>query len=235
MNILLIAGHGAGDPGAVSRVKGKSYREADLTREVAERVQAILKQYANVSVYPTERNAYSDYLVGKLNTYGNIVGQDYVLEIHFNAYSPDAGNGKIKGTEAYVTTSEAGITVEEKILKNLAELGYTNRGVKRKNWGVITAVKKQGISSCLLEVCFLDDGDDMALYEKKKQQTAQAIAMGIVSGFGLGKQQVRMTAEEAIVILSGAGIIDTPDYWMAHYGDVRFLEELLIRMAEYIQ
>ena len=44
MKILLIAGHGAGDPGACAC----GYKEADLTREVATTLQAKLKTYADV-------------------------------------------------------------------------------------------------------------------------------------------------------------------------------------------
>lgn len=234
MNILLIAGHGAGDPGAVATVNGKSYKEAELTRQVVERVQGVLRKYAQVTVYPTDRNAYSDYQVGKLGAYADFDRLDYVLEIHFNAAAKDTGNGRVKGTEAYVTTSEAGVTVENAILGRMADLGYTNRGVKRKNWAVISKAKQAGVSACLLEVCFVDDGDDMALYEKTKEKTAQAIALGVAEGFGLRKEKAEMTAEEAIVVLAGKGIINTPDYWMAHFGELRFLDELLIKMAEYV-
>ena len=69
-----------------------------------------------------------------------------------------------------MTTSESGITVEEAICKNVAALGFTNRGVKRKNWSVIATAKSQGVSSCLLEVCFIDDPDDIfrAQYTKRE-------------------------------------------------------------------
>lgn len=241
MNILLIAGHGAGDPGAIGRVNGKTYKEADLTRQMVGEIQKYLKPYANVTVYPTANNAYDDHQLGQFLTLGKVKNQDYVLEIHFNAASGDSGNGKVKGAEAYVTTSESGITVEQKILANLQKLGYTNRGVKRKNWSVIKGAKGAGVSSCLLEVCFIDDGDDMALYEKTKEQAAFAIAYGVAEGFGLVKkkepaatQQPKMTAEQAIEALQKAGIMNTPEYWSEHYRDLRYLDALLIKMAEYI-
>ena len=234
MNILLIAGHGAGDPGAIGKVNGKTYKESDLTREVAEKVQGILSKYAKVTLYPTDRNAYTDYQMGQLSGLANFKSYDYVLEVHFNASTLDAGNGKVKGSEIFVTTSEAGVTVEEKILSKLAALGYTNRGVKKKNWAVISAAKKAGVSSCLVEVCFIDDGDDMALYEKTKQKTAEAIALGVAEGFGLVKEASKMTVEKAIEKLTGAGIINTPDYWVANYKELKYLDTLLIRMAEYI-
>lgn len=245
MNILLIAGHGAGDPGAIGKVNGKTYKEADLTRQVVSGLQSYLKAYANVTVYPTGNNAYDDQQLGKYLTTGNVKNQDYVLEVHFNASAADAGNGKVKGAEAYVTTSEAGITVEEAILKKLAALGYTNRGVKRKNWSVINATKRAGVSSCLLEVCFIDDGDDMALYEKTKGKAMEAIGQGILEGFGLTKttaqtgnpsvQKETMTPEKAIEILRQKGIIDTPDYWLAHYGELKYLDILFTKLGEYLK
>lgn len=242
MNILLIAGHGAGDPGAIGKVNGKTYKEADLTRQVVSGLQKQLKSYANVTIYPTENNAYDDQQLGKFLSLGNVKNQDYVLEIHFNAASADSGNGKVKGTEAFVTTSESGITVEQKILANLQTLGYTNRGVKRKNWSVINAAKQTGVSTCLLEVCFIDDGDDMALYEKTRDQAISAIALGILEGFGLTKKQETakteeptMTPEGAIEILRKKGIINTPDYWLEHYGELKYLDTLLIKLGEYLK
>lgn len=238
MKILLIAGHGAGDPGAIGKVNGKTYRESELARQVVQRVQNALVGYAQTAVYPTAQNAFDDQQMGRFVS--KVAGYDYVLEIHFNASAKDAGNGTVKGSEAYVTTTEAGITVEEGILRHLASLGYTNRGVKRKNWSVIAAAKRAGVSSCLLEVCFIDDGDDMALYERTQEQAAQAIAQGIIEGFGLRKEDTttetqHITPEEAIEILTQKGIINTPAYWNEHYKDISYLDALLIKIGEYIR
>ena len=173
MKILLIAGHGAGDPGACSQ----GYKESDLTRDVVGILAPKLRKYAEVSVYDTSKNAFAI-----LNKGGSINFKlyDYVLEVHFNAF-----NGSGHGTEIYVTTAEKGVSVEEKILSNIAKLGFTNRGVKHKNWLVINTAKKQGVSAALLEVCFIDNKNDMALFRKKKDQIADAIVSGIADGFGL--------------------------------------------------
>ena len=178
MNIMLIAGHGAGDSGAT----GLGYREADLTREVVWMIPDYLSPYANVTVGDTNR----DWFMWLRTHNYDFTPYDYVLEVHFNSGASDPnGNGRVTGTEIYVTTSETGITVEQDILANMAVLGFTNRGVKRKNFTVISKIKQQGVSAALLEVAFIDDRDDMNLYQAKKNEIAKAIADGIAEGFGL--------------------------------------------------
>ena len=208
MKILLIAGHGGGDPGAV----GCGYKEADLTREVVSLVKPKLSKYATVEVADTSVNWFKNRSKLPLS------GVDYVLEIHFNACVNDAkGNGITTGTEIYVTTSEKGVTVEEKIVEGIARLGLKNRGVKRTNWSVINYCKNKGISSALLETCFIDDADDMKVYTSKKASIAEAIVQGIVEGFGLGKKGNEPAKvdelTEACELLASKGIINSPDYW----------------------
>ena len=179
--ILLIAGHGDGDPGATSG----SWQEATETRNVVSGLKEAMKNIADVMVYPTTRNAYTDYSNGVLNSNASFANYDYVLEVHFNAFNGGASDGKTKGVECYVTSSEKGTTVEEAICKNIAACGLTNRGVKVNNWAVINTAKKAGVSSALLEVCFIDDPDDMNVYANKQSEIVKAIAEGIKSGFGL--------------------------------------------------
>ena len=182
LNVLLIAGHGAGDPGAVAN----GIQEADETRAIVSNLDTQLAGICNVDIYPTERNAYKDVKAGTVAVKWS--DYDYVLEVHMNASKASEPDDKTKGVECYVTTSEGSITVEEAICKNIASLGLTNRGVKRKNYDVIQAARSAGVSSALLEVCFLDDPDDMRVYSANKTAVATAIAAGIVSGFGIQAQ-----------------------------------------------
>ena len=55
MKILLIAGHGNGDPGACAC----GLKEADLTREVAAALLPKLKTYADVDLFDTSKNMYA--------------------------------------------------------------------------------------------------------------------------------------------------------------------------------
>lgn len=174
MKILLIAGHGQGDPGAVAN----GYQEADLTREVVKLLKQQLHNYADVTIADTSKNWFKNSM--------SFAPYDYVLEIHFNAGVNDSkGNNSTTGTEIYITTSEKTHGVETNIVNGISNIGFKNRGVKRKNWKVISSAKAQGVSSALLEVCFIDDADDMWLYQKKKSEVIKAIASGIITGFGL--------------------------------------------------
>ena len=226
--VLLIAGHGAGDPGATSTLGGKSYQEAQEARTLVPMIAEALKPYADVDIYDTGRNAYDDAADGAIGAYAKFTKYKYVLEMHFNAYKSDQGDGTIKGTEIYVTTSENGIAVEEKICQNISALGFTNRGVKRKNWTVISKAKAAGVSSALLEVCFIDDADDMNLYAAKRVQVARAIASGITNGFEW-KAEEDPVAEAKRTIQEKAGLSDkTMEYLAAYeYGD-----DLLVKLAK---
>lgn len=192
MNLLLIAGHGAGDPGATRN----GYQEAVETRRVAQAMAWALKDYCNVNQYPTGRNAYSDYKKGQLLATAKFSQYNYVLEIHFNAYMATRADGVTMGVECYVPTSESNTATEEALCRNLAELGLKNRGVKKKDYSVIWSARKQGPRAALLEVCFIDDPDDMRLYESQFAQVVQAIAKGIIDGFGL--QWLEQEQEEAM-------------------------------------
>ena len=195
MKLLLISGHGAGDPGATSSIGGVAYRESDQTRRVTAALQASLAAYCDVTVYPTDRNAFEDHNKGTLAAVAQFSRYDYVLEIHFNAVKAGAADGKTKGVECYVTTSEEKTDVEEAVCAAVAACGLTNRGVRRKNWSVISDARRAGVSAALLEVCFIDDPDDMAVYTSKFQTIVNTIASAIVSCFNLKKEEPSVTYE----------------------------------------
>ena len=226
MKILLISGHGTGDPGATANVNGKSYQEADETRKVTSGLAKALKGVADVTVYPTDRNAFNDYKKGTLVSIAQFSKYKYVLEIHFNAFKKDAGDGATKGVECYVTTAENGIGVEEAICKRVAAVGLKNRGVKRKNYSVIQTAKKAGVSSALLEVCFLDDANNMKVYAAKQDKIIQAIAQGIMDGFCLKKTE-SATEKNRRIVQEKAGLSDkTMEYLMAYSSGDELLKKL---------
>ena len=211
VKILLIAGHGGSpyDSGAV----GCGYTEAVETRRMANAVAPLLRARGfEVALYDQSKDAY------KVVTQGGslpLSGVSYVLEFHLNAAANDPnGNGVTTGTEIFVHTSEAGITVEEAILRRIAALGFKNRGVKRSSGlAVLKHVFKRGVSHALIETCFIDDMDDMKLYGAKFAQIAQAIADGVAEGFGKDVPAEKTESEEdAEVVQKKAVEIDGKAY-----------------------
>ena len=179
MKILLIAGHGAGDPGACSNYG----TEATETRRVLNEVNSLFSGYdVTVDVYPTNRNAYADIGNGCLQV--NFADYDYVFEIHFNS----AANTEATGVEIWVTPSEQGITVEQAIVNKVAALGYANRGVKREDFRVIRTAKNKGVSAALIETCFISNQGDMTKYNSNFNSVCNAMVEGIAEGFGISKK-----------------------------------------------
>lgn len=187
MKILLIVGHGAGDPGACSNYGV----EATETRRVVEILKSQFGAYdVTVDVYPINRNAYADIGAGTLQV--NFANYDYVLEVHFNF----SANESATGVEVWVTTIETGITVEQSIVNKVSALGYPNRGVKREDFRVIRTAKNKGVSADLIETCFISNKNDMDKYNNKFSNVCNAIA----EGFGLQKTWVIVEEKPAVTV-----------------------------------
>lgn len=112
---------------------------------------------------------------------------DLDVSIHFNSGAADQkGNGKTTGTEVllYSNASRA-YTYAEKVCKAIAAIGFRNRGLKyRPDLYVLKNTKSPAM---LIECCFVDDKDDVQLYNYKDM--ASAIVYGITS------QRVQETEE----------------------------------------
>ena len=207
MKILIICGHGAGDNGACAKINGKTYKEATETRTIGKKLRTQLKKYKNVTVdlYPTSRNAFEDIKAGKRQV--NFALYDYIIELHFNACVQDLkGNGKTTGTEIYVTKVDKTTKTEELIVEGVASVGFKNRGVKKSNFTVIyNAYQKCSVESALLEICFIDDADDMKVYTKNKDKIAKKIAEAIAKSYKLKlKSDKSLSVNDRVIVKSGA-------------------------------
>ena len=183
--VLIIAGHGEGDPGACS-VWGQ---EADYTRELACLLHSALKSKVKATMYDQTKNCYEQSRKGNVPNY---TSYDATLEVHFNAKAKKdpQGDGKFTGIGGYVHPSNAaGRKIAQAIMAEVAMLGFGQ-------WGVFDSVgllnlnnaQRQGAAYFLLETAFIDDGDDMAWYTKNKAEAARAIAQGILKGLGLNSR-----------------------------------------------
>lgn len=198
MKILLIAGHGAGDPGATATIRGKLYREADETIRVVDAVAKALESYdCDVVKYDHSHNAYTDYQKGVLSSNANFGEYNYVLEIHFNACVNDtAGNGVTTGTEIYFPSVCAPSGAENALLDAVSKVGLKRRKSAAGNYAVINTAAKAGCKANLLEVCFIDDADDIAVYETNFDAICNNIASALADVFNLKRREPELTEAE---------------------------------------
>lgn len=83
---------------------------------------------------------------------------DYFISFHFNA-----SNGKGHGVETYTYEGRQFEDALE-VCANISALGFANRGVK--NGTGLYVVKKTKAKSMLIEVCFVDNTEDVETYRR---------------------------------------------------------------------
>lgn len=186
MKINVHAGHNPAGKvacGAVGLIN-----ESTENRRVKDEVIAQLQALGHTVYDCTEDNGsgQSDVLkkiVAKCNAHS----VDLDVSIHFNSGAGNpSGNGKTTGVEAYVySTSSKAKPYAEKICQAIAELGFRNRGVKLST--SLYVLKHTVSPAVLIECCFVDDKDDVELYDYQKM--AAAIVEGITG------QTIQQTAE----------------------------------------
>lgn len=124
----------------------------------------------------TDKNDVLKKIVSKCNAHT----VDLDISIHFNSGASDSsGNGKTTGSEVYVyNTNSKAINEAKYIAAELEALGFKNRGVKTND--KLYVLKQTKAPALLIEVCFVDDKDDVTLYKNNKDTVAKAIAEGIL-------------------------------------------------------
>lgn len=153
--------------------------ESDENRKVVSYLVKYLKENGH-TVY----NCTVDNGTSQLNILRKIVKKcnnhkvNLDISIHFNSGANDKkGNKKTTGTEVLVfNSSSKAKSYATKITKEIAELGFKNRGVKTNS--SLYYLKHTSAPALLVECCFVDDKDDAKLYNAKKMAKAIADAIG---------------------------------------------------------
>lgn len=176
MRINVSAGHnpdGKVACGAVGLLK-----ESTEARRVTNEVVRLLKEQGHTVYNCTCDNGTSQgdvlkKIVAKCNQHT----VDLDVSIHFNAgASAQKKDGKTTGIEVLVYREDSkSVAAAQRVDKQISDLGFKNRGVKIRNG--LYFLRKTKSPAMLIECCFVDDGDDAALYDYKKM--AAAIVQGI--------------------------------------------------------
>jgi len=168
--IFLSAGHGGADPGAVAN----GYIERDLAIELR---LLIVNELKNTYKVEPKVDANSNKLIQTLAWLkGKFLGKDILVDIHWNAGG---------GTGIEVIVPEVSSNFERTLAQTLADRISSITGWKRRGGGVKkesdTARKRLGwmrsnAETVLIEVCFIDNKLDMAVYESNKITISKTIA-----------------------------------------------------------
>lgn len=153
-------------------------KESTEARNVKNEVVRLLKALGHTVYDCTADNGTSKSdVLNKIVSKCNAHSVDLDVSIHFNAGAGDStGNGKTTGTEVLVySTSSKSKSFAENICKSISALGFKNRGVKVRS--DLYFLRNTKAPAMLVECCFVDDKDDVALYNYK--QMAEAIVYGI--------------------------------------------------------
>ena len=169
MTHLVICGHGQGktvyDVGAVNR--SLNITEAQKVRELAD----IMKQHATKTHFITDKNVYDFKDIVSISK-----GYESVTELHFNSF-----NGQAYGSEVLIKDGFKPDSLDTG-LKNVLEKYFKSRGFKYVDWLYnANVMANTGISYRLIEVCFIDNNEDIAIYEKNKQVIAREL-MEVIEG-----------------------------------------------------
>ena len=178
MKICIRGGHTQTSPGSAAVIN-----ELIEDRKIYKRVIELLQEVGNEvhDVTPPEDYAYPAELeYGIRET--NQINPDVFFSIHFNS---TAG---AKGSEVLIYPgSNKTSSIGEKILKNLQDLGFINRGLKpRTDLGELCNINCE---SGIIEVCFVQDPDASLYRSLAVEKVARAIANGIDGRVNLNKEE----------------------------------------------
>lgn len=169
-SIMLDAGHGGSDPGAVYNGR----REKDDTLRLVLAIGQILQNRGVDVEYTRTTDIYETPFQKAIEA--NEAGVDYFVSIHRNSFEQD---NIVSGVESLVyDLSGIKYRMAENINANLETVGFVNLGVKaRPN---LVVLKRTKMPAVLVEVGFLNSNTDNQLFDENFNDITLAIADGIL-------------------------------------------------------
>ena len=169
--VYIDAGHGQNDsnngkwdPGAVAN----GYREADLTADLARRVGGILRNEYGVDCYVNDRGGW--YKLRQSDAKSR--GCTSLVSIHFNSGGGTGSETLRHSLHAAPSSADLQSVLHRKLV---GSIGLSDRGMKTQQVAVLSG----DLPATLLEICFIDNANDMRVYQANKDEIAHAIAEGI--------------------------------------------------------
>lgn len=168
--IMLDAGHGGRDSGAV--YNGRQEKDDSLALTLA--VGELLQERGVDVLYTRTTDVYESPYQKAMEA--NAAGADFFISIHRNS-SPEANT--YSGVESLVY-NKSGIKLEmaENINEQLEAVGFVNLGVKERPGLVV--LRRTRMPAVLVEVGFINSDTDNMLFDNNFNDIALGIAEGIL-------------------------------------------------------
>lgn len=168
-HLYVIAGHGAGDSGAV----GNGYTEAERVRALANRIKALGGD--NVTLGDVNRNYYADNGISKLS-----IPKDWcIIELHMDS----SVSASARGGHVIIKGSYNPDSYDLALASFVGAMfpGRANKIVGRNDLANPNRAAAKGFNYRLVEFGFISNATDVSIFNSRMDELAQ----GILSAFGI--------------------------------------------------
>ena len=187
-NIVIDAGHGGSDPGAVN--KGRQEKDDDLRLAMA--VGDILSQNGVNVTYTRTADVYQTPF--EKAQIANDADADFFISFHRNSSPRD---NQYSGVETLVyDKSGEKLNMAENINGALGEIGFRNLGVQARPGLVV--LRRTKMPALLIETGFINTDKDNELFDAQFEEMAQAIAYAILGTLNENQTNAESSEEEPL-------------------------------------
>ena len=175
--------HGGHNPAGKIACGASDYiDESREDRVITKKVVRLLKKNGIKAYNCTVNNGVNQTdVLKKICAKCNSKTRDVDISIHFNSANHQrVMDGETTGTEVWVrNTSSVKGELGKRICNQISKIGFRNRGVKTTSG--LFFLNQTAKPAILIEVCFVSDPDDAALYKKHRDDVAKAIVQAILN------------------------------------------------------
>lgn len=175
-------GHGGTDPGACSY----GAKEAEQVLSLKPYLDKSAARYPLLELRYTRTTDNFVSLDDRVKR-ANRIPADILVSLHMNSFENSSANGVETWIDYGSTKSPE---VANKIHENLAKIFPVNRGVKvcASNCRFYV-LRYSNMAACLVELGFISNENDLAIFNNNKQAIADSIIDGIASHYGLIEEE----------------------------------------------
>ncbi len=178
-HLYVIAGHGAGDPGAT----GNGYTEAERVRVLANKIKQLGGE--NVTLGDLRRNFYADKGISSMN-----IPKDWcIIELHM-----DSGKASARGAHVIIKGTHDADSYDLSLASFVGAMfpGRANKIVGRNDLANPNRAAARGYNYRLVEFGFISNATDVSIFNNN----LDAIARGILSCFRINTNTAKWVRDD---------------------------------------